>query len=69
MTMQMIYHGSIMRSARSLFPTLYLVIAIVICSLMPLASPAAWADDADDFRIWGNVKARGRSHLSDATQE
>jgi hypothetical protein len=57
--MQMICHGSIIRSARSLFPALYLVVAIAACTLTPFASPAAWADDADDFRIWGNVTARG----------
>jgi hypothetical protein len=26
---------------------------------MPFASPTAWADDIEDFRIWGNVTARG----------
>lgn len=59
MPMQMICHGSIMRSARSLFPTLYLVIAMVACSLMPLALPTASAEVQEDFRLWGNVTARG----------
>ena len=59
MTRQMICHCSIMRPVRQFLPAAYLVIALVACSLMPFASPAAWADDADDFRIWGNVTARG----------
>jgi Protein of unknown function (DUF2490) len=59
MPMQMICHCSIMRSARSLFPALYLVIAMVACSLMPLALPTASAEVQEDFRLWGNVTARG----------
>lgn len=35
------------------------VIAMLACVLMPCASPAAWADVLEDFRIWGNVTAKG----------
>ncbi len=66
MPMQMICHGSIMRSARSLFPALYLVIAMVVCSLMPLALPTASAEVQEDFRLWGNVTARGNFGIIDS---
>ena len=51
--------SSIMRPARRLLPALYLVIAMVACSLMPFASPTAWAELQEDTGIWGNVTARG----------
>jgi len=51
--------SSIMRPVRSLLLALHLVFAIVACSLMPFASPTAWAEVVEDFRIWGNVTARG----------
>lgn len=50
---------SIMLPAKRLPPALHLVMAIVACSLMPFASPTAWAEVQEDFRIWGNVTARG----------
>ena len=59
MIMRMICRCSIMRQARSLFPALYLLIATVGCSLMPFASPSALAEVQEDFRLWGNVTARG----------
>ena len=37
----------------------FLVIVMLASSLMPFALPTAWAELADDFRIWGNVTARG----------
>jgi hypothetical protein len=49
----------IIRPARRFLLALYFTIAVIPYALMPFASPAAWADDADDFRIWGNVTARG----------
>ena len=51
--------SSIMRPAGRLLPALYLVIAIVACSLMPFASPTAWAELQEDTRVWGAVLARG----------
>ena len=50
---------SLMRATRRFLPALYLIIAIVACSLMPLASPTAWAELQDDTRTWGNITARG----------
>ena len=37
----------------------FVVVAMLVCSLMLVASPHAWAATMDDFRIWGNVTARG----------
>lgn len=51
--------SSIMRPAGRLFLTLPLVIATLVCALMPFASSSASAEMLDDFRIWGNVMARG----------
>ena len=49
-----------MRPVQRFFVAAYLIIMVgVTYALMPFASPNAWADDADDFRIWGNVTARG----------
>jgi len=59
MNTQITSRSSIMRPARKLLPMLYLVIAIVACSLMPFASPTAWAELQEDTGIWGNVTARG----------
>ena len=59
MNTQSTSRSSIMRPARRLLPALYLVIAIVACSLMPFASPTAWAELQDDTRVWGAVLARG----------
>ena len=50
---------SIMRPARRLLPALHLIIVIAACSLMPFASPTARAEVVEDFRLWGNVTARG----------
>lgn len=50
---------SLMRLPKRILPALHLVLAIVVCSLLPVTSPVAWAEVADDFRIWGNVTARG----------
>src|SRR5512134_975082 len=58
MNVQRAFLCSITRPAPQCFLALSLVVAIA-ASLTPFASPAAWADDADDFRIWGNVTARG----------
>ena len=52
-------HDSIMRRTGKFVSALPLVIAIVACSLIPFAASAAWAEVAEDFRIWGNVTARG----------
>jgi hypothetical protein len=35
------------------------VMVIIASSLSPFASTGAWAEVADEFRIWGNVTARG----------
>lgn len=59
MKTQVTSRNSIMRPARRLFQALHLVIVIVACSLVPFASPTAWAEMEEDFRIWGNVTARG----------
>ena len=59
MSMQTALPCPITRPAKQFPLALSLVVAIVASILMPFASPAAWADDADDFRIWGNVTARG----------
>ena len=59
MNTQITSRSSIMRRARKLLPALYLVIAIVACSLMPFASPTAWAELQEDTGIWGNATARG----------
>lgn len=37
----------------------HLALAIVASSLMHLASPTAWAETVEDFRIWSNVTGRG----------
>jgi len=58
MNTQMISRYSIM-PARRLFPALCLVIAMVACSLMPFASPAAWAELQTDTGVWGVAMARG----------
>jgi hypothetical protein len=57
---------SIMRRARTLLPALYLVIAMIACSLMPCTSTTVWADVQEDFRIWGNVTARGNFGIIDS---
>jgi len=59
-------YSSIMRPVQRFFLAASLVMAIVTYSLMPCASPTAWADDADDFRIWGNVTARGNFGFIDS---
>ncbi len=59
MSMQTVFHCPITKLAKQFILTLSLVVATVASTLMPFAPPAAWADDADDFRIWGNVTARG----------
>ena len=59
MNTQITSRSSIMRRARKLLPALYLVIAIVACSLLPFASPTAWAELQTDTGIWGNATARG----------
>lgn len=51
--------SSIMRPAGRLFLALPLVIATLVFVLMPFASSSASAEMLDDFRIWGNVTARG----------
>ena len=38
---------------------LYVLFAIVACSLMPITSSIAQADVQEDFQIWENVTARG----------
>ena len=50
---------SIMQPVRRILPVLHLLIAIVACSLMPFASPTAWAELQEDTRVWGNITARG----------
>ena len=50
---------SFARPTRRFLLALYFAIAVVPCALMPFASPAAWAEVQEDFRIWGNVTARG----------
>lgn len=50
---------SIRQSARRSLPALCLTIAVALCSLMLFDSPAARAELQDDFRMWGNVTARG----------
>jgi uncharacterized protein DUF2490 len=57
--MMSISRCSIMRPGRRLLLALHLVFAIVAGSLMPFASPTVWAEVVEDFRIWGNVTARG----------
>ena len=42
--------------ARRLLLALYLVSAIVACSLMPFASPTAWAELQSDTQVWGDVR-------------
>lgn len=59
MNTQITSRYSIMRPARRLLPVLYLSIAIVAGSLMSFASTTARAELVEDFRIWGNVTARG----------
>jgi hypothetical protein len=59
MNTQITFCASILRPAGRLLPALYLAFAIVAYSLMPFASPTAWADVNEDFRIWENVTARG----------
>ncbi len=58
MNTKMTSHYSFM-PARKLLPALCLVIAIIFCSLMPFASPIAWAELQEDTGIWGNATARG----------
>lgn len=43
-----------------------LAIAILVCSLILVAYPRAWAATLDDFRIWGNVTARGNFGFVDS---
>lgn len=43
---------SIIRPAERFIPALYLAVAMVVCSLMPFASPAAWGELQDDSRVW-----------------
>ena len=52
MNTQMTSRHSIM-PAKRLFSALYLVIAMLACSLMPFASPAAWAELQSDTGVWG----------------
>jgi hypothetical protein len=59
MNTQITSRYSIMRPAERFLPALHLVIAIVACSLMPFTSPTAQAEVVEDFRLWGNVTARG----------
>jgi hypothetical protein len=59
MNTQITSRYSIMRMARRLLAALYLVIAIVACSLMPFASPTAWAESQEDTGVWGAALARG----------
>jgi len=59
MNMQIASCCSIIRSTRRLLPSVYLIITFAVSSLLPFASPTAWAEVAEDFRIWGNVTARG----------
>ena len=58
MNTQMTSRHSIM-PAKRLFSALYLVIAMLACSLMPFASPAAWAELQSDTGVWGVAMARG----------
>jgi hypothetical protein len=50
---------SIMQRTDRYLRALFLVIVMLASSLMPFVLPTAWAELADDFRIWGNVTARG----------
>lgn len=50
---------SIMRCSGQRFPALSFGLAIFALSLMLCVSSNAGAELADDFRIWGNVTARG----------
>ncbi len=59
MNTQMIFRHSIIRPVRRLLPALYLVIAILACSLMPFTSSAAWAEIQSDTGVWGVAMARG----------
>lgn len=59
MEMLMKCRASIVRCGGPRFVAFSLGIAMLVCSLMPFASTSAWAELADDFRIWGNVTARG----------
>jgi Protein of unknown function (DUF2490) len=56
---QIAFRYSIIRTARRALPALYLIIVIVACSLMPFASPTAWADLQTDTGVWGVAMARG----------
>ncbi|MBH0192768.1 MAG: DUF2490 domain-containing protein [Nitrospira sp.] len=47
------------RSANRLIVALWLILTILAYDLMPFAPTSAWAELADDFRVWGNVTARG----------
>ena len=58
MNTQITSRSSIM-PARKLLLALYLASAMVACSLMPFASPAAWAELQTDTGIWGAALARG----------
>lgn len=57
--MQIASHVSIMRKAGNVIPALHPVILVIACFFLPFTAPVAWAEVADDFRIWGNVTARG----------
>lgn len=51
---------SIIRPAERFLPAMYLAVAMVVCSLMPFALPAAWGGELqDDSRVWGAALARG----------
>ncbi|MBH0178189.1 MAG: DUF2490 domain-containing protein [Nitrospira sp.] len=50
---------SVKQFTNSLMRALCLILTILACGLSPFASTNAWAELADDFRIWGNVTARG----------
>ena len=58
MNTQITSRSSIM-PARKLLLALYLASAMVACSLMPFASPAAWAELQSDTGVWGVAMARG----------
>jgi Protein of unknown function (DUF2490) len=53
------YRDSIVRPLGPLVLALSLGIVMCVLSIMPFASADARAELADDFRIWGNVTARG----------
>ena len=59
MNRAVIGRGSIVQPARQLLLIRYLLIAILACFQMPFASSTAQVELIEDFRIWGNVIARG----------